>query len=131
MLHIICWIYISNLFSFFYLCISGDFDLTENESDENNSDEDNDEANMEKYVNLANHPYSSLSHLNEQDYGVQETSKYVLAYISGYIVRKCQKFSSCEDCLAVLKSRKKRDHDRLIEIASKGYLMFPSQRYVF
>ena len=83
---------------------------------------------MDKFVNVGNHPHSSLKHLNEHDYDVTETSKYVLAYMSGFVVRKTYRFSNCQECDDSLKSKKRRDHDKLIEISTHGSLIFPSQR---
>lgn len=58
--------------------------------------------------------YSSDSHLHH-DYDVAHTSKYVIAYIAGYVTRKMQRFSRCFDCLSSLESEESSDRDKVID----------------
>lgn len=66
------------------------------------------------------------------------TSEYVLAYVAGFVVRKCRRFTKfkegketvqCEDCLKTLvhdKNNECPDYFKLIDLKSKGFLSYPS-----
>lgn len=65
---------------------------------------------------------------NDSQYHTQD---FVTAYVSGYIARKCKKFTKCETCLDSLVRNKeckdRFDSDKLILLKSKGSLLYPSQ----
>ena len=75
----------------YFEILIGDFELPYDKESE-----ENDETNMDKFANVGNHPHSSLKHLNKHDYDIAETSKYVLAYMSGFVVRKTYRFSNIQ-----------------------------------
>lgn len=76
--------------------------------------------------------------LQDHDYFKCTTSEYVVAYISGFVVRKSQRFIkfkqgnetiTCQKCLSTLQFEKNSEHPeffKLIDLKSKGYLFYPS-----
>lgn len=61
------------------------------------------------------------------DYNVFGVNINVLAYFSGFVARKVQKWTSCPTCISsVTKSDANLPRDEMIKSLSKGYLLYPS-----
>ncbi|XP_066590533.1 uncharacterized protein [Prorops nasuta] len=61
-----------------------------------------------------------------------DTSKYILSYMAGYIVRKSKRWTKCGECMGSLQEisefeKKKLDENKLINLLSKGLLKHPSK----
>lgn len=69
--------------------------------------------------------------LKDHNYNIMRTSPFVLSYISGYIARKASRFSTCQNCLQDLKSTEPHDSDLLINLLSKGFLIYPSVKLCY
>lgn len=83
--------------------------------------------------------YDAATILEDHDYFKCSTSDYVLAYVSGFVVRKCKRFLKhkigkdavfCQDCFEALifdeESGVEPELFKLINIKTKGYLIKPS-----
>lgn len=84
--------------------------------------------------------YDAAKILEDHDYFKCTFSDYVLAYVSGFVVRKSKRFIKhkvqkqmvpCEECLSTLIFDKKKDEEppeffKLIHLKSRGYLYEPS-----
>lgn len=69
---------------------------------------------------------SDNDNVEEHNYNAMRTSNFVLSYVSGYVARKASRFSKCEKCLQHIQSVEPQNGDQLIEILSRGFLIFPS-----
>lgn len=65
--------------------------------------------------------------LEVHDYDVVSTSPYVLSYVAGYTVRKCNRFTTCLDCMFSLQTRVRTERHKFINFLNEGSLIYPSE----
>lgn len=71
-----------------------------------------------------------LTDINE-DVGLPGTSRYLMAYMSGYVARKCRKWTTCVDCIEDLQTTQSdQEHHKMISLMTQGHLIYPSNRLV-
>lgn len=64
-----------------------------------------------------------------QDYidSSDDLNSFAVCYIAGYVARKARTYCrDCPECRESLTSQEEGEHTRLIELKSKGYLLYPS-----
>lgn len=63
------------------------------------------------------------------DYNVKKVNEYVQSYFSGFVARKVEGFTKCENCRqSVAKPNGQCPRDKMIESLSLGYLKYPSDK---
>lgn len=69
----------------------------------------------------------NLTVRHEHDYNVHNPNDIVVAYFSGFVARKVQNWTSCQECLAsVTKCNTNLPREQMINSLSRGYLKYPS-----
>lgn len=67
----------------------------------------------------------------EHQYDLATSSDFIISYVSGYIIRRCTKFSSCQNCFQELSTSESEDESNaFILMQNRGNLIFPSKAVV-
>lgn len=66
---------------------------------------------------------------HEHDYNVDNVNGNVVAYFSGFVAKKVQKWTSCQACIAsVTKCNTNLPREQMINSLNRGYLKYPSDK---
>lgn len=96
----------------------------------------NDEMNLLNEINLTSDDHSDLqnnSYLlaksldSQSNSDLTEMTRYIVAYIAGFVARKLNKALKCEECVSVLMSKEILQIHKLIDLKNKGGLVLPSK----
>lgn len=68
---------------------------------------------------------------HEHDYNVPHMNEYVQNYFAGFVARKIEKWTTCENCIcSVTKSKADSSRDLMISSLNRGYLKYPSESLI-
>lgn len=84
---------------------------------------------VEKGVNIDELQHFRTSADKDHNYVMTQTGDFAIAYVSGYVVRRSETFTTCHECLGTLQNATESPcpkRDLVIDLKSRGGLLHPS-----